>query len=36
LHDDAWLDCLLAGARQLAHPDLEVTSAYEGLTISLS
>ncbi|MFP3907235.1 MAG: MBL fold metallo-hydrolase [Acidimicrobiales bacterium] len=36
MHDDGWLDCLLGAARTLAAPDLEVISAYEGLTIALS
>ncbi|QGG95924.1 MBL fold metallo-hydrolase [Actinomarinicola tropica] len=34
-HDDDTLDCLYAGARRLGGPDLEVLSAYEGLTVSL-
>lgn len=34
-HDDITLDCLLSAARRLAPPELEVISAYEGLTISL-
>lgn len=34
-HDDDTLDCLYAGARAAAGPDLEVLSAYEGLTVSL-
>lgn len=34
-HDDETLDCLHAGAARIAGPDLEVLSAYEGLTISL-
>ncbi|MBK5221309.1 MAG: MBL fold metallo-hydrolase [Acidimicrobiia bacterium] len=34
-HDDEWLDCILVAAERLAGPDLEVVSAYEGLTISL-
>jgi len=36
VHDDDFIDCLLATARRLAGPDLEVLAAYEGLTISLS
>ena len=35
-HDDTSLDCLLTGARHVASADLEVLSAYEGLTIALS
>ena len=35
-HDDGFLDCLLTGARHIASADLEVLSAYEGLTIALS
>ena len=34
-HDDTTLDCLLAAARRLAPPDLEVIAAYEGLTVSM-
>lgn len=34
-HDDDTLDCIHAGARRIAGPDLEVLSAYEGLTVSL-
>lgn len=36
VHDDDWLDCLLGEARLAASADLEVVSAYEGLTIALS
>ena len=34
-HDDDTLDCLVAAARRVAGPELEVISAYEGLTVSL-
>ena len=36
LHDDDWLDCLIAAARTIAGPDLEVIAASEGLTVALT
>jgi phosphoribosyl 1,2-cyclic phosphodiesterase len=36
VHDDAWLDCLLTAARRTAGNELEVISAYEGLTVSFA
>jgi ribonuclease BN (tRNA processing enzyme) len=36
VHDDATLDCLRHAAQRVAGSDLEVISAYEGLTIALS